>query len=159
MKPAPAWTDLRSPLGVVADRYRSLFRLHRFHGRSEERSRRDSSCGLTAREELVLQLFGALVVGIFLLLARTTMVCSVCPLSRPFSRIYGLVVVGRRSAAKQQVTADHGVVQMTLPKLQSLWRILRVGRPSASASWRWRSNFRHGPRATGKLRQSRREIR
>ncbi|MCG9078802.1 DUF4376 domain-containing protein [Laribacter hongkongensis] len=56
---------------------------------------------------------------------------------------------------KQQVTADRQTVPMTLPKLQSLWRAHRCawGGHLPAPAGDGAADFRHGPRATGSLRQ------
>ncbi|MCG9096885.1 DUF4376 domain-containing protein [Laribacter hongkongensis] len=56
---------------------------------------------------------------------------------------------------KQQVTADRQTVPMTLPKLQSLWQAHRCawGGHLPAPAGDGAADFRHGPRATGSLRQ------
>ncbi len=57
--------------------------------------------------------------------------------------------------SEQQVTADRQTVPMTLPKLQSLWQAHRCawGGHLPAPAGDGAADFRHGPRATGSLRQ------
>ncbi|MCG9026425.1 DUF4376 domain-containing protein [Laribacter hongkongensis] len=56
---------------------------------------------------------------------------------------------------EQQVTADRQTVPMTLPKLQSLWQAHRCawGGHLPAPAEDGAADCRHGPRATGSLRQ------